>query len=246
MTGINLENFLHRLLSKIYQLLKWKKINDKIECRFLKNKIITKNIIFCTNGFLRSLNVKQNYSFPITLTASMTRPLNDDEFKSIGSPEEWGVLPIKPMGATIRLTKDKRILIRNTAEFRNPNFMNEKDLKERVKLHSLGIKKRFLTLPDNLIENSWSGIVCRSGNGSQIFEKLENNVYAAGCYNGSGIGVGTFFGEQIALMASNQQTDDISIIQERKKPNWLPPQPFLNIGIYTRLAYERFKARSET
>ena len=32
----------------------------------------------------------------------------------------------------------------------------------------------------------------------------------------------------------------------RKKPNWLPPQPFLNIGIYTRLAYERLKAKSET
>ncbi len=228
------------------QLLKWKKINDKIECHFLKNKIITKNIIFCNNGFLRSLNVKQNYSFPITLTASMTRPLNDDEFKSIGSPEEWGVLPIKPMGATIRLTKDKRILIRNTAEFRNPNFMNEKDLKERVKLHSSGIKKRFPTLPDNLIENSWSGIVCRSGNGSQIFEKIDNNIYVAGCYNGSGIGVGTLFGEQIALVASNQQSDEISTIQDRKKPNWLPPQPFLNVGIYTRLAYERFKARFET
>ncbi len=228
------------------QLLKWKKINGKIECQFLKNKIITKDIIFCTNGFLRSLNVKQNYSFPITLTASMTRPLNDNEFQSIGSPKEWGVLPIKPMGATIRLTKDKRILIRNTAEFRNPNFMNEKDLKERVKFHSLGIKKRFPNLSDNLIENSWSGVVCRSGNGSQIFEKLEKNIYAAGCYNGSGIGVGTFFGEQIALMASNQQTDEISTIEGRKKPNWLPPQPFLNVGIYTRLAYERFKARSET
>ena len=36
------------------------------------------------------------------------------------------------------------------------------------------------------------------------------------------------------------------LIKERKKPNRLPPQPFLNIGIYTRLAYERFKARSET
>ena len=228
------------------QLLKWQKINNKIECQFLKNKIITKNIIFCTNGFLRFLNIKQNYSFPITLTASMTRQLSDDEFQSIGCPEEWGVLPIKPMGATIRLTKDKRILIRNTAESRNPNFMNEKDLKERVKIHALGIKRRFPSLSENLIENSWSGIVCRSGNGSQIFEKLENNIYAAGCYNGSGIGVGTFFGEQIALMASNQQSDEISIIEERNKPNWLPPQPFLNVGIYTRLAYERFKARSET
>tara|TARA_B100001540_G_scaffold298586_1_gene302237 strand:- start:326 stop:856 length:531 start_codon:yes stop_codon:yes gene_type:complete len=175
----------------------------------------------------------------------MTRPLSNVEFQSIGSPSEWGVLPIRPMGATIRLTKDKRILIRNTAESRNPNFMNKKDLNERVKLHKEGIKKRFPDLPDNLIENSWSGIVCRSGNGSQIFEKIEQNIYAAGCYNGSGIGVGTFFGEQIALMATNQQSGEISTIQERKKPNWLLPQPFLNIGIYTRLAYERIKAKSE-
>ena len=228
------------------QLLKWKKINDKIECQFSKNKIITNKIIFCTNGFLRSLNIKKNYSFPITLTASMTRPLSDEEFKSIGSPKEWGVLPIRPMGATIRLTKDKRILIRNTAEVRNVNSMKDHDFKERVNLHSSGIKKRFPNLPDNLIENSWSGIVCRSGNGSQIFEKIEKNVYAAGCYNGSGIGVGTLFGEQVAFMASNQQSEEISVIEERKKPNWLPPQPFLNLGIYSRLAYERFKARTET
>jgi len=228
------------------QLLNWKAVNHKIECQFINNKIITNNIIFCNNGFLRSLNIKKNYSFPITLTASMTRPLSDKEFQSIGSPLEWGVLPIRPMGATIRLTKDRRILIRNTAEIRNPNLMNENDLSKRVKLHNSGIKKRFPNLPDNLIEDSWSGIVCRSGNSSQIFEKIDKNIYVAGCYNGSGIGVGTLFGEQIAIMASNQQSDEISIIDERKKPNWLPPQPFLNVGIYTRLAYERFKARSET
>ena len=228
------------------RLLNWKKINDKIECQFAKNNIITNNIIFCANGFLRSLNIKKNYNFPITLTASLTRPLSENELKSIGSPKEWGVLPIRPMGATIRFTKDKRILIRNTAEVSKLKLINEYDLKQRVKIHSFGIKKRFPNLPDDLIENSWSGIVCRSGNGSQIFEKIENNIFAAGCYNGSGIGVGTLFGEQIALMSSNQQTDEISIIEERKKPNWLPPQPFLNLGIYSRLAYERFKARSET
>ena len=227
------------------QLLKWKAVNNKIECQFINNKIITNNIIFCANGFLRSLNIKKNYSFPITLTASMTRPLSDKEFHSIGSPLEWGVLPIRPMGATIRLTKDNRILIRNTAEVRNPNSMNVNDLSKRVKLHNLGIKKRFPNLPENLIEDSWSGIVCRSGNSSQIFEKINDNIYVAGCYNGSGIGVGTLFGEQIAIMASNQQSDEISIIEERKKPNWLPPQLFLNFGIYTRLAYERIRAKSE-
>tara|TARA_Y100000590_G_scaffold274793_1_gene308494 strand:- start:471 stop:1775 length:1305 start_codon:yes stop_codon:yes gene_type:complete len=227
------------------QLLNWKKINEKIICNFGNNVIETKKIIFCTNGFLRSLKVKKNYSFPITLTASMTRPLNEEEFNHLGSPNEWGVLPIRPMGATIRLTKDKRILIRNTAELRDPNSMASNVLERRRKIHNYGIKKRFPNLTENIIEHSWSGIVCRSGNSSQIFEEIEQNIYVAGCYNGSGIGAGTLFGEQIAIMASNQQSDEIGVIQERKKPNWLPPQPFLNIGIYTRLAYERFKARSE-
>ena len=227
------------------QIKSWKKINNKIECQTSRNKITARKVIFCTNGFLSSLNIKKNYSFPITLTASLTRSLTDQEFENIGSPEEWGVLPIRPMGATIRMTKDKRILIRNTAENRNPFSMNEKDLLKRVKVHSIGIKKRFKELPENIIESSWSGIVCRSGNSSQIFEKIDDNIFTAGCYNGSGIGVGTLFGEQIAIMASNQQSGEISVIQQRKKPNWLPPQPFLNLGIYTRLAYERIKARSE-
>ena len=175
----------------------------------------------------------------------MTRPLNQNEFKSIGEPKEWGVLPIKPMGATIRMTKDKRILIRNTAELKNPYFMNNKDLKNRIKLHQIGLKKRFPNISDNLIESSWSGVVCRSGNSSQVFDKIDDNIYVAGCYNGSGIGVGTLFGEQIALMILNQDTQEISSIKRIKKPNWLPPQPFLNIGIYLRLFYERFKARNE-
>ena len=191
---------------------------------------------------MKFLKVKKNYSFPITLTASLTRQLTDKEFKDIGSPKEWGVLPIRPMGATIRMTKDRRILIRNTAELRNPFSMSRN---EWVAIHKKGIKKRFKQLPDNLIESSWSGIVCRSGNSSQIFEKIDDNIFSAGCYNGSGIGVGTLFGEQIALMASNQQSNEIEVIQQRKKPNWLPPQPFLNLGIYTRLAYERIKARTE-
>ena len=227
-------------------LLKWSKYKDIITCNFKNGKIDTKKIIFATNGFLKSLGIKSNYNFPITLTASMTRPLTDKEFKYIDEPKEWGVLPIRPMGATIRMTKDRRILIRNTAEIHNPFKMSQLDLYKRSIKQKTGIKKRFPQLPDNIIQSTWSGIVSRTRNSSQIFEKINNNIFAAGCYNGSGIGVGTLFGEQIALMASNNQTDEISVIKQRKKPNRLPPQPFLNVGIYTRLAYERFKARSET
>ena len=225
------------------QLLEWKKYTNSVCCKFKKYEIITKNIIFCTNGFLKSLGIKMNYNFPLTLTASMTRQLNNNEFKSIGEPREWGVLPVRPMGATIRMTKDKRILIRNTAEVHNPFKMNNDELKNRSLNQKTGIKKRFPTLPDDIIESSWSGIVSRTRNSSQIFEKIDNNVFAAGCYNGSGIGVGTLFGEQIAIKASNENSNEIRIIESRSKPTWLPPQPFLNIGIQSRLLYERFRSK---
>jgi glycine/D-amino acid oxidase-like deaminating enzyme len=226
-------------------LLEWKKMNDTIICKFKNGSIRTKKIIFAANGFLNSLGIKKNYNFPITLTASMTRTLTDKEFESIGEPKEWGVLPVRPMGATIRMTKDKRILIRNTAEVYNPFKMSQKILKLRSIKHITGIKKRFPQLPDDIVKATWSGIVSRTRNSSQIFEKIDKNIFVAGCYNGSGIGVGTLFGEQIAIKASEENSKEIEIIEARNKPTWLPPQPFLNLGVKTRLIYERLRARSE-
>ena len=226
-------------------LLNWKNINGLINCNFKNGSIKSKRIIFATNGFLKSLGIKVNYNFPITLTASMTRPLTEKEFTSIGEPKEWGVLPVRPMGATIRMTKDRRILIRNTAEVHNPSQMSKSNLEKRSIKQKIGIKKRFPQLPDDIIQSTWSGIVSRTRNSSQIFEKIQENIFVAGCYNGSGIGVGTLFGEQIAIKASNENTKEIETIEARSKPTWLPPQPLLDLSVKARLMYERLRARSE-
>ena len=227
------------------QLLSWNNSNGSINCNFKNGSIKTAKVIFATNGFLKSLGIKTNYNFPITLTASMTRALTNEEFKSIGEPKEWGVLPVRPMGATIRMTKDRRILIRNTAEVHNPCQMSKYNLEKRSIKQKIGIKKRFPQLPDDIIQSTWSGIVSRTRNSSQIFEKIQENIFVAGCYNGSGIGVGTLFGEQIAIKASNEHTKEIETIEARSKPTWLPPQPFLDFGVKARLMYERLRARSE-
>jgi len=227
------------------QLNEWSKINETILCKFNNHNIITRKIIFCTNGFLKSLGIKTNYNFPLTLTASMTRPLSDNEFKSIGEPKEWGVLPVRPMGATIRMTKNRRILIRNTAEVYNPFKMSETELKKRSINQKTGIKKRFPELLNDIIDCTWSGIVSRTRNSSQIFDKIDKNIFVAGCYNGSGIGVGTLFGEQIAIKANNEHTREIETIESRNKPTWLPPQPFLDLGVKARLIFERSRAESE-
>ena len=223
----------------------WKINNGKIICEFEKGIIKSKKIIFATNGFLKSLGIKKNYNFPLTLTASMTRPLTTKEYLDIGSPKEWGVLSVRPMGATVRMTKNRRILIRNTAEVLNPFQMSKIELDKRTHIQRIGIKKRFPQLPNDIIESSWSGIVSRTKNSSQIFDEIDDNIFVAGCYNGSGIGVGTLFGEQIAIKASGGNSEEIKIIEQKKNLTWLPPEPFLNIGVKTRLLYERLRSSSE-
>jgi len=226
-------------------LINWKINNGQIVCEFKRGTIKSKKIIFATNGFLKSLGIKKNYNFPLTLTASMTRPLTSKEYSDIGNPKEWGVLSVRPMGATVRMTKDKRILIRNTAELSNSFKMTKMELDKRADIQRIGIKKRFPQLPNDIIESTWSGVVSRSRNSSQIFEKLDDNVFVAGCYNGSGIGVGTLFGEQIAIKAANETSEEIKIIEKKKKPTRLPPTFFLDIGVKTRLMYERLRSRSD-
>jgi glycine/D-amino acid oxidase-like deaminating enzyme len=226
-------------------LINWQINSGTIICEFKKGIIKTKKIIFATNGFLKSLGIKKNYNFPLTLTASMTRPLCDKEYANIGSPKEWGLLSVRPMGATVRITKNRRILIRNTAEVLNPFQMSKLELKKRTYIQRIGIKKRFPQLPNDIIESSWSGIVSRTRNSSQIFEKIDDNIFVAGCYNGSGIGVGTLFGEQIAIKASGGDSEEIRIIEQKKNPTWLPPEPFLSIGVKTRLFYERLRSSYE-
>jgi len=111
--------------------------------------------------------------------------------------------------------------------------------------HLNGIKRRFPQLGDDIIESSWSGTICLSGNNANVFTELENGMFAAGCYNASGIGLGVLFGTEIAKLASGEMTEEIRMIQTNSAPMLLPPQPFLRWGVGLRLMRDRFFARHE-
>ncbi len=202
-------------------------------------------LIVAVNGFMTNCGVKPNRSFSLTLTASMTRPLTDAEDDAIGRPEAWGVLSAQSMGATVRLTKDRRILMRNMAEIWPEQNMSAPDLELRKAKHLNGIKRRFPQLGDDIIESTWSGTICLSGNNANVFSELDNGMFAAGCYNASGIGLGVLFGTEIANLASEKMTDEIRMIQTNSDPMLLPPQPFLRWGVGLRLLRDRYFARHE-
>ena len=149
------------------------------------------------------------------------------------------------MGATIRMTKDRRILIRNTAEVHSPYQMSKSELTKRSLKQKLELKKDFLNYLMILYNLLGQALFQEQEIVLKSLKKIDDNIFVAGCYNGSGIGVGTLFGEQIAIKASNENTKEIETIEARNKPTWLPPDPILSLGVRARLIYERFIASSE-
>jgi glycine/D-amino acid oxidase-like deaminating enzyme len=168
----------------------------------------------------------------VTLSGSITRVLTQDEMETLGSETSWGILSLHSGGATVRLTKDKRISIRNTAEYNNHRLLRKGQLKARQKIHRQAFDNRFPELSHVPFEHLYSGVEGVTANKTNIFKRLSSNLYFAGCYNGSGITKGTAFGIAVADLACGHDAELVSDCLGIEKAKWLPPRPFIHLGAW--------------
>tara|TARA_B110000116_G_scaffold102933_1_gene89639 strand:- start:404 stop:1717 length:1314 start_codon:yes stop_codon:yes gene_type:complete len=176
----------------------------------------------------------------VTLSGSITRVLTNEEFATLGSQSSWGVLSLHSGGATIRLTDDRRIAIRNTAEYNNHRLLTKKQLIKRQQIHRQAFDNRFPQLSHVPFEHLYSGVEGVSANKTNIFEKFSDNLYYAGCFNGSGITKGTAFGIGIAEYACGKNSSIVKDCLALEKAKWLPPKPLLDLGAWF-TTKQRFK-----
>lgn len=167
-----------------------------------------------------------------TLSGSFTRKLTQQERKQLGELPQWGILSLHSGGATVRLTEDGRICIRNTAEYHGSRLLSDSLLKQRQQVHRQGFENRFPQLAHVPFEFSWSGVEGISRNGTNFFQNPTRGLYLAGGYNGSGVSRGTAFGVALAEYASGGESQLISDCLASPRAQWLPPRPLLDIGAW--------------
>jgi glycine/D-amino acid oxidase-like deaminating enzyme len=144
----------------------------------------------------------------------------------------------------MRLTKDRRILIRNTAEYR-PSGIDLPTLSQRRRIHYQGLAKRFPWLASDAIEYTWSGNICVSANSKPVFSRLSNSIFACGCYNASGVARGSIMGRLIVDLAMGVPSALLDTANSLQKPSWIPPRPIFDLTAKARMAFERAKGKSE-
>jgi len=213
----------------------------KINTVRLPNSTIKAENVIMASNYEPITNGKQKQRVVgVTLSGSITRVLTQEEVEMLGSESSWGILSLHSGGATVRLTEDKRISIRNTAEYNNQRLLSDGQLKERQKIHRQAFDNRFPGLSHVGFEHLYSGVEGVSANKTNVFKKLSSNLYFAGCYNGSGITKGTAFGIGVANFASGNDDELVTDCLGIEKAKWLPPRPFLDIGAWY-ITKQRFK-----
>ena len=214
--------------------------NGAIRASAATGSIEARQVLVCLNAFIPRVGLDNSATFPMELSASLTRPLTAQECAA----EPWGVLSTRPLGATVRLTPDRRVMIRNTAEYRTRDLSNG-DLLQRRQHHVRGLQRRFPWLTEQDIHYTWAGHLSASRSGQPYFARVENNLYAiAGC-NGSGVARGTLWGRLMAEWASGESSPLLQSVIQRAQPGWLPPRPLFDLGALLRMRIEAVRARSE-
>ncbi len=201
-----------------------------VTLNLVNGTIVADNVMIATNYEAGKIGFINRYLIGSTLTGSFTRKLTEDELASLGSLKQWGLLSLHGGGATVRLTADGRICLRNTAEYNGGKLISDAGMIERQFIHRKSFDLRFPQLADVPFEYSWSGVEGISRNGTNFFGSQGNNIYLAGGYNGSGVSRGTAFGTALAEYASGGQSKLISNCLACKSATWMPPRPLLDIG----------------
>ena len=167
-------------------------------------QVKTDKLVLATNYEAPALGFLKRYIIGSTLSGSFTRKLDKQELSSLGSLTQWGAISLHGGGATLRLTNDHRISIRNTAEYHGSRLLSDDELSRRQSIHRESFEKRFPQLAQVPFEYAWSGVEGISRNGTNFFGQQRQNIYLAGGYNGSGVSRGTAFGTAIADYASGK------------------------------------------
>ena len=207
--------------------------------------VIARNLILASNSFLHCMTPRSSHTVPLTLTAGLTRPLDRAEQAALGDAQDWGILSLAKMGATLRYTADHRILIRNTVDYRANAYLGGSEMQAARQQHQTCLRQRFPMLDNLSFEHSWQGSLCVSRNSTVLFGKLADRIYGAGCYNASGVARGSALGYALADHALGRESPLLDDILTYPAPKWMPPRPFLDLVMKAEIRRRKFTSGAD-
>lgn len=213
-----------------------------------QGRITTPKLLLGTSIFTQEFGFLRNRLLPVMTFASWTRPLTDAELAEYGGQLDWGLTPADHAGTTVRMTQDRRLIIRNTYKHVPKYGRSTSDaMRQQIAVdHRKAFMARFPQLAAVPFTHTWGGVYAISRNFTNFFGELQDGVFASACDNGVGAAWGTISGTLLADLAIGADSGQLSDIQAvTGMPSLNPPEPFLGLGVRSRIRLAAFNSRSE-
>lgn len=194
-----------------------------------KGRVISAQAALATNGFPGLLKRARHYTVPIYDYALMTEPLTDDQLRSIGWVERFGITDSSREFHYYRKTADNRILFGGFDAIYHPGGRVRQRYDQRASTFELLADHFFTTFPPLTgirFTHQWGGMIDMSSRLVAFYGRALGGAvaYAAG-FTGLGVGA-TRFGANVMLdMLSGVETERTSLAMVRTKPIPIPPEP---------------------
>ncbi|MCS3431112.1 FAD-binding oxidoreductase [Klebsiella sp. BIGb0407] len=203
-------------------------------------------LMFAINGAARGLPHFKGSVFAMSTFATLTEPLTSSQRARLGDITSWGLTPVNALaGATLRYTSDHRFLIREHVNFAPDLQTNAVETGRHARRHQQLFLRLYPQLEDVAMAYSWSGLISITRNGAPVWGELAPNIYSAAGCNGAGISKQSAFGRLLAEQALGEDNPLLSDLISLGRANYLPPRPFLDMGVKGFMARERWRSRHE-
>ncbi|WP_321842666.1 NAD(P)/FAD-dependent oxidoreductase [Paraburkholderia bannensis] len=214
--------------------------------RTARGRICFGTLILAVNPFAQSFGVFSSRQIPMLLFASLTKPLTPEQQAKLGADASWGITPAHGVaGSTLRLTPDKRLLIRQGFEY-SPSLRTDDARRAAARAqHAQLLAARFAHLGELEIEHFWMGWLGISHNHAPAFGKVGEHMYAAACCNGSGIVRHTAAGRLIAEQALGERSELADDFLIQGTASYIPPRPLRDLGVIWSIRREQAAGRME-
>lgn len=202
-------------------------------------------VVVAAGVFMRQFGVAAGRFVPMATYASLTPPLSESELSHLGTAEPYGLLGGSEYGATIRLTRDNRLFVRNVFKHVPGSPTSRNEVSRISALHRSAMLNRWPGLADVTFEHSWGGIMAFTWNDGTIFGEIEPGLFAVLTNDVSPMTRGAAAGRLLADYMSGRSSALLSTQLSIPTAMRLPPRPFLDIGVAVRRGMLHFAAKKE-
>lgn len=213
--------------------------------KLLNGRTIRTNAVIVTAGpFLQELGLVDHRFCPIISYGALSRQLTDSEMKAFEGVVPWGVTAANSAGTTVRLTKDRRLFVRNGLLYGTYYTCSPEQIRRSQTLLRKAFNNRFPLHTHVNFEYVWGGMIHLTMNSKPVFGR-SGNVFYAGVGEGAGICKVFTMGYYLAEWVNGMRSEELSYMQHDKKPSWLPPNFICTMGATVRLWWENANAQGE-